>query len=158
MALSSHNFPLTRHPPQQIQRGGCLVRGLWTRAAILTLVTAFYTRGQMALSSHNLSLTRHPPQQIHRGGCLRGGSQESTRPNRFDAVAGLSGGNIDPAPWRTGLTWQFVMLGDIWSSRQGAILILGLNRLLRWAEEQRFQRRKHHQTWLQPMRWKLLAG
>ena len=87
-----------------------------------------------------------------------GSSQESTRPNRFDAVAGLSGGNIDPAPWRTGLTWQFVMLGDIWSSRQGAILILGLNRLLRWAEEQRFQRRKHHQTWLQPMRWKLLAG
>ena len=32
-----------------------------------------------------------------------GSSQESTRPNRFDAVAGLSGGNTDPAPWRTGL-------------------------------------------------------
>jgi hypothetical protein len=94
----------------------------------LTLVTAFYTRGQMALSSHDLPLARTCPTDSTRlsseetldvGGDFQGtveeggGSQEFTHPNRFDAVAGLSasargwmnsGGNIDQAPGSTDLT------------------------------------------------------
>ena len=111
MALSSHNFPLTRHPPQQIQRGGCLVRGLWTRAAISTLVTAFYTRGQMALSSHNLSLTRHPPKQINRGGCLLRGLWTRAVVSG-DSWGGRQFSRIHPPQqvWRGG--WSF--RGEYW--------------------------------------------